>query len=195
MSLIRQVWLLLLATVLLAFAGSVGVVTTSTRDLLQTQLRLKNSDNAGTLALALSQQKGDVELMSLLMSAQFDTGYYRRVRLVSAEGQVVFNREAVSQAAQAPAWFVAAVPIASQPGVAQVTDGWRALGQVQVESHVSYAHDALWSSSVRSGDCRSELSACTSTPSVASCSAGPAAGSGWQQMPSGCPAWSLSIAS
>ena len=150
MSLIRQVWLLLLATVLLAFAGSVGVVTTSTRDLLQTQLRLKNSDNAGTLALALSQQKGDVELMSLLMSAQFDTGYYRRVRLVSAEGQVVFNREAVSQAAQAPAWFVASVPIASQPGVAQVTDGWRALGQVQVESHVSYAHDALWSSSVRS---------------------------------------------
>lgn len=150
MSLIRQVWLLLLATVLLAFAGSVGVVTTSTRDLLQTQLRLKNSDNAASLALALSQQKGDADLMSLLMSAQFDTGYYRRVSLVSPEGKVMFSREAVSQAARAPAWFVAAVPIASQPGTAQVTDGWRALGQVQVESHVSYAHDALWSTSVRS---------------------------------------------
>lgn len=150
MSLIRQVWLLLLATVLLAFAGSVGVVTTSTRELLQTQLRLKNSDNAASLALALSQQKGDADLMSLLMSAQFDTGYYRRVSLVSPEGKVVFSREAVSQAARAPAWFVAAVPIASQPGSAQVTDGWRALGQVQVESHVSYAHDALWSTSVRS---------------------------------------------
>lgn len=150
MSLIRQVWLLLLATVLLAFAGSVGVVTTSTRDLLQTQLRLKNSDNAASLALALSQQKGDTDLMSLLMSAQFDTGYYRRVSLVSPEGKVMFSREAVSQAARAPAWFVAAVPIASQPGTAQVTDGWRALGQVQVESHVSYAHDALWSTSVRS---------------------------------------------
>lgn len=150
MSLIRQVWLLLLATVLLAFAGSVGVVITSTRDLLQTQLRLKNSDNAASLALALSQQKGDAELMSLLMAAQFDTGYYRRVSLVSADGQVVFSREAASQAARAPAWFVSAVPIASQPGVAQATDGWRALGQVQVESHVSYVHDALWTSSVRS---------------------------------------------
>ena len=150
MSLIRQVWLLLLATVLLAFAGSVGVVTTSTRDLLQTQLRLKNSDNAASLALALSQQKGDAELMSLLMAAQFDTGYYRRVSLVSADGKVVFSREAASQAARAPGWFVSAVPIASQPGVAQATDGWRALGQVQVESHVSYVHDALWSSSVRS---------------------------------------------
>ncbi len=150
MSLIRQIWLLLLATVLLAFAGSVGVFTTTTRDLLQTQLRLKNSDNAASLALVLSQQKGDAELMSLLMAAQFDTGYYRRVRLVSADGKVVFNRDAMAQAAQAPAWFVAAVSIASQPGTAQVSDGWRALGQVQVESQVSYAHDALWSSSLRS---------------------------------------------
>lgn len=150
MSLIRQIWLLLLATVLLAFASSVGVFTTTTRDLLQTQLRLKNSDNAVSLAMVLSQQKGDAELMSLLMAAQFDTGYYRRVRLVSADGKVVFNREAMAQAAQAPAWFVAAVPIASQPGSAQVSDGWRALGQVQVESQLSYAHDALWSSSLRS---------------------------------------------
>ncbi|MDL2337847.1 MAG: EAL domain-containing protein [Pseudomonadota bacterium] len=150
MSLIRQVWLLLLATVLLAFAGSVAVVTTSARDLLQTQLRLKNSDNAASLALALSQQKGDAELMSLLMAAQFDTGFYRRVRLVSADGTVAFSREAAAQTARAPAWFVAAIPIESQPGTAQVSDGWRALGQVQVESQVSYAHDALWSSSVRS---------------------------------------------
>ena len=150
MSLIRQIWLLLLATVLLAFAGSVLIVTNSARDLLQTQLRLKNSDNAASLALALSQQKGDAELMGLLMSAQFDTGYYRRIQLISPDGKVVFDRSAEAQAAQAPGWFVAAVPIESKSGTAQVSDGWRALGQVVVESHVSYAHDALWSSSLRS---------------------------------------------
>lgn len=83
MSLIRQIRLLLLATVLLAFAGSVLIATNSARDLLQTQLRLKNSDNAASLALALSQQKGDAELMGLVMSAQFDTGFYRRVQLVA----------------------------------------------------------------------------------------------------------------
>jgi EAL domain-containing protein (putative c-di-GMP-specific phosphodiesterase class I)/GGDEF domain-containing protein len=150
MSLIRQIWLLLLATVLLAFVGSVMIVTTSSRDLLQTQVRLKNSDNATSLALALSQQKGDPELMALLMAAQFDTGYYRSVQWVSPDGKVLFGREAQAQNSQAPAWFVAAVPIESTPGTAQVSDGWRALGQVSVESHVSYAHDALWSSSLRS---------------------------------------------
>ena len=73
MSLIRQIWLLLLGTLLLALAGSVGVNVLATRQTLETQLRLKNSDNAQALALALSQQHGDRELMSLLMSAQFDT--------------------------------------------------------------------------------------------------------------------------
>ncbi len=149
MSLIRQVWLLLLATVLLAFVGSIGVATTSARDLLQSQLRQKNSDNAASLALALSQQKGDAQLMSLLIAAQFDTGYYRRVQLRSADGKVVFNREAGSPAGSAPRWFVSMVSIASPVGSAQVSDGWRALGQVLVESEVSYAHDALWSSTLR----------------------------------------------
>ncbi len=155
MSLIRQVWLLLLATVLLAFACSALVGVTSARDLLQTQLRIKNNDNAAALALALSQQKGNPELMALLLTAQFDTGSYRRVQWLAADGKTLFNREAAaarhtSSASSAPAWFQAALPIAPQPGSAQVSDGWRALGQVQVESQVAYAHDALWSTSVRS---------------------------------------------
>jgi len=142
MSLIRQVWLLLLATVLLSFIGSIGVATTSARDLLQTQVRQKNSDNAAALALALSQQNGDGELMDLLMTAQFDTGYYRRVQLRSADGKLTFSREVGVPSGAAPAWFVQMVPISSQPGTAQVSDGWRALGQVLVESQVSYVHAA-----------------------------------------------------
>ena len=60
MSLIRQIWLLLLGTLVLAFAGSALVSIASTRDTLQTQLRLKNSDNAASLALALSDRKSVV---------------------------------------------------------------------------------------------------------------------------------------
>ncbi|MBT9525750.1 MAG: EAL domain-containing protein, partial [Rhizobacter sp.] len=150
MSLIRQIWLLLLGTVLLAFAGSVTVAVESARGYLQTQLRLKNADNATSLALALSQQKGDRELMGLLMSAQFDTGYYRRIRFTAADGSVPFVREAQASESSAPAWFVSLAPIESEPGVAQVSDGWRALGKVEVVSHTFFAHDELWGGSLRS---------------------------------------------
>ena len=150
MSLIRQIWLLLLATLVLALMASVTVNVGSARDTLQTQLRLKNSDNATSLALVLSQQKGQRELMELAASAQFDTGFYQRIRFTGADGAVVFLREVLARPLHAPAWFVALVPIESVPGVAQVSDGWRALGAIEVVSQSAFAHDELWQGSLRS---------------------------------------------
>ena len=149
MSLIRQIWLLLLMTLVLAFGASVGVTVASARSTLQTQLRLKNADNAASLALALSQQKGDRALLELLLAAQFDTGFYQRIRYLDASGAVALVREAAAAPTEAPQWFIDLLPIASEPGVAQVSDGWRALGQVEVVSQTSYVHDQLWRGSMR----------------------------------------------
>lgn len=149
MSLMRQVWLLVVGAVLLALAGSVAVSTLSVRQLLQSQMQIKNSDNAAALALALSQQQGDAELMQLLISAQFDTGYYQSVVWRAADGKVAFERSAAAKPSHAPAWFVQSLPIATQAGVAQVSNGWNAIGSVEVLSHSAYAHDELWRSLTR----------------------------------------------
>lgn len=153
MSLIRQIWLLVLGMVLTAFLGSFGVWMASARDYLQAQLQIKNSDNAQALALTLSQQRGNADLMELVLAAQFDTGTYRSIRLLDGRGRVVMAREATGPAAAAvgdvPQWFVRLVNIESVPGVAQVSDGWRALGRVEVISHSSFAYRQLWDGSVR----------------------------------------------
>ncbi|WP_271010210.1 bifunctional diguanylate cyclase/phosphodiesterase [Paucibacter sp. B51] len=151
MSLMRQVWLLVLGVVLASLLGAVAVSTMSTRQLLQTQLQIKNSDNAAALALALSQQRGDAELMQLLISAQFDTGYYESVVWRQPDGNLAFERRAPARASQAPAWFVALTPITVQPGVAQLSSGWNAIGSVEVMSHSAYAYDELWRSVTRMG--------------------------------------------
>jgi diguanylate cyclase (GGDEF)-like protein len=144
MSLMRQIGLLLAAVLLLALAGAVGINLASTRDALQTQLRLKNSDNAQNIALALSQQRGDAQLMNMLLATQADTGFYSRMRFVGTDGATAFDREASARPQDAPGWFARLLPIDSTPGVAQVSDGWRALGRVEVVSHVAYVHDELW---------------------------------------------------
>ncbi len=149
MSLIRQIWLLLLFTLLLALVGSVGVNLLSAKSMLQTQLQLKNSDNAAALALAMSQQHGDRALMELLLTALFDTGGYRQIRFDAADGGVPFVRASEQAAREAPQWFVRWVAIEPAPGVAQVSDGWRALGSVEVASSVAFAHDELWRGSLR----------------------------------------------
>lgn len=80
MSLMRQIAWLVLGVVLAALVGAVGLSTWSAQQLMRAQLELKNADNAQALALALSQQQGDAELIKLLVSAQFDTGAYEFVR-------------------------------------------------------------------------------------------------------------------
>jgi diguanylate cyclase (GGDEF)-like protein len=149
MSLIRQIWFLLWGSLLLALLGGVAVNISTTRDTLQTQLSIKNTDSANALALVLSLQKGDAALMGLMVDSQFDTGYYQRIRLLGADQRPTLTREAAVPPIYAPAWFVAALPINASAGLAQISDGWRAVGSVEVTSHTAFAHDALWRGSLR----------------------------------------------
>lgn len=144
MSLIRQVWLLLLFTLVAVFMAAVGVSLHSARQYLGTQLTVKNNDAAQALALTLSQQRGDPTAMELVLSGQFDTGAYQRIELISAQGKPLVSRKMPARAGLAPAWFVALVGIQPSLGVAQVSDGWRQIGRLEVLSQVDYAHDELW---------------------------------------------------
>lgn len=150
MPLIRQLWLLVIGTVLAGVVGSAFVTLGAARGYLETALRLKNSDNAQALALTLSQQRADPTMAELLISAQFDTGFYERIRLTAPDGRVLVDRGAPPVATSAPAWFVRAVPIASEPGIAQVSDGWKPVGTLEVVSASSFAHADLWRGSLRS---------------------------------------------
>ncbi len=151
MSLIRQVWLLLIVALSLAFAGGFGVSVYSARQYLDAQLRFKNQDSAQSLALILGQMKGEQAAMELAISSQFDTGHYQKIRLVGPDGQPLVDRLArTAQGGFAPNWFVAAFGIQPALGVAQVSDGWKQIGRLEVASHVSFAHDELWESCVAS---------------------------------------------
>jgi len=148
MSLIRQVWLLLSVTLVLAFAGAIGVSVHAARHYLQTQLNLKNNDTAQSLALTLGQQKGDPVALELAISSQFDTGFYERIRLVGPDGRTLVEKQADPHPLSAPGWFVALLGLAPADGVAQVSDGWRQIGRLEVRSQSAFADDELWQSTL-----------------------------------------------
>jgi diguanylate cyclase (GGDEF)-like protein len=148
MSLIRQVWLLLSVTLVLAFAGAIGVSVHSARHYLQTQLNLKNNDTAQSLALTLTQQKGDLVALELAISSQFDTGFYERIRLTAPGGKTLVEKQGDAHPHDAPGWFVGLLGIAPADGVAQVSDGWRQIGRLEVRSQSAFADDELWHGTV-----------------------------------------------
>jgi EAL domain-containing protein (putative c-di-GMP-specific phosphodiesterase class I)/GGDEF domain-containing protein len=146
---IRQVAWLLAVVIGLAIGGSLVAGGWTTRQALQEQWRVRNTDAATMLALALTQQKGDVPMIELVLSAQFDTGHYSRIRLAADDGRTLFERRAPQATGTAPAWFRRSLQMSAPEGSAIVTDGWRSLGRVHVESQSAWAYDSLWQALLR----------------------------------------------
>lgn len=150
MSLYRQLWLAVIATALVAFAGSFLLGMLSARSYLEEQLGIKNADNAAALALSISQQPNkDRVTQELLVAAQFDTGHYQAVRLADPYGKIVVERSGASDSDEVPRWFTQLFPIESTPGTAQITSGWQQIGTITVVSHASFAYRELWRNSLQ----------------------------------------------
>ena len=146
MSMYRQLWLAIITSMLLALAGSLVASMLSARNYLESQLSIKNSDNATALALSLSQGNPDPVTVELAVSSLFDNGHYELIRVTDPKGQVMVERATEDKALGAPVWFVQALPIHANPGEAQISSGWKQFGNVTLVSHSRYAYVALWES-------------------------------------------------
>ncbi|MCL5969740.1 MAG: EAL domain-containing protein [Betaproteobacteria bacterium] len=144
MSLVKQLWLAIVVVMAIAFGGSLIVNVLSARAYLQQQLQIKNIDNATSLALALTQLDKEPMTVELLVSAQFDAGHYRFIRIVAPTGETLVERVFEGEVVGAPRWFTQLIPLEAEPGRAQVQDGWRQFGTVVLASNEQFAYKNLW---------------------------------------------------
>ena len=149
MSLTRQLWLAVIVVMTLAFGGTFIISTTAARDYLAHQLNVKNIDNVTALALTMTQMDKDPVTIELMLSAQFDAGHYRLIRLTDPEGALLFERQNDTPVQGAPTAFVSAMHLDTAPGTAHVQDGWKQYGVLTLESHDQFAYIDLWNGSVR----------------------------------------------
>lgn len=144
MTLVKQIWLAIALIMALAFGTSLVVNLYSARHYLEQQLQLKNLDNATSIALSLSQLEKDPATVGLLLAAQFDLGHYRFIRITSPSGQKLVEKTYSGDFDGVPPWFTRLFPIRTEPGQAQIQDGWKQYGTLTLASHDQYAYQSLW---------------------------------------------------
>lgn len=146
MSLIKQLWIAVGALMFLALLTSFSISTYSAGSYYEEQLRLKNIDNANSLALMISQMEKDPVMIELLIAAQFDTGHYNRITLLDPQEEVYLEKRYQEAADQSgvPSWFRKFVDLNVESGVAQIQDGWHQFGTLYVESDARFAYESLW---------------------------------------------------
>jgi EAL domain-containing protein (putative c-di-GMP-specific phosphodiesterase class I)/GGDEF domain-containing protein len=147
MSLIKQLWIGIALLLLFTLGGTFVISLLSAKIYLQEQLRLKNIDNANTLALSMSQMDKDPVAIELFLTAQFDAGHYEYIIFNDPNKKPIvahsFDTD-LTQSDTAPAWFGKLAKLDAAPGIAQVQDGWQQYGTLLVKSHSRYALDSLW---------------------------------------------------
>ena len=146
MSMYRQLWLAIILSMSLALAGSLFTSLLAARAYLEQQLSIKNADNASALALSLSQQNLDAVAVELTVAALFDKGHYDSIRIDDPNGKPMIAFASPAGKPNAPAWFVRNLPIDPDPGVAQITSGWKQFGTVTLLSNSRFGYEALWHS-------------------------------------------------
>ena len=106
MSMYRQLWLAIITSMLLALGGSLLASLLGARHYLEAQLTQKNTDNATSLALALSQTEPDAVSVELTVSALFDSGHYELIRVDDPQGRLLVERRTEEDDSGVPAWFI-----------------------------------------------------------------------------------------
>lgn len=148
MSLFKQLWLAVFLVITLCLFGSFIITVKYGKNYIQNQLSQQNADAATRLALAIgsgdySEVKAELQIASL-----FDSGNYQSIRLQAADGSLIVARQNDSINIRSPGWFESWVGLQADMGVAQVSNGWRQIGQLQVTSNLQVAYQLLWRNSI-----------------------------------------------
>ena len=146
MTLNRQLWYVLVAVVLISFCTSFIVTSMSSIRFIEQQLTTENTNSANMLAQTLSDSSKDQAMLELIVSAQFDTGFYQSITLTDNNGNIIVERSFQSASTNGvPQWFADWFELDVPAGGALVQDGWTSFGHVLVKSQNTYALEALWS--------------------------------------------------
>ncbi len=112
----------------------------------QTQEQLYNDakNTASSLSLTLGTALGDEMIMSIMINANFDSGYYQKIVLLDIEDSIIYERIAEEKSPDVPQWFIDFIPINIPTASAQVSSGWSPIGILHVQSDNTYAYVQLY---------------------------------------------------
>jgi diguanylate cyclase (GGDEF)-like protein len=150
MTLYRQIAVSIILLFILCFLGTVVISTENLRTFLATQLESHAQDTATSLGLSLSphMQSRDMPIISAMVDAIFDRGYYREISIRSVNGETLLSRSSSLEYVEVPEWFIKAVRLQPPTAEALVMSGWKQAATVFVTSHPGHAYQELWSNTV-----------------------------------------------
>lgn len=144
MTLNRQLIFTVILIFVASFSGTFMISVNNSRQYLNNQLRAHAQDTATMLGLSVSPHLNDQATVDSMVSAVFDRGDYRLIRIEDNEKALITERKVGVKIDGVPGWFVRFVPLSAEVGESLIISGWNQAGRILVESHPGYAYQEAW---------------------------------------------------
>jgi diguanylate cyclase (GGDEF)-like protein len=153
MTLSKQLGISMLVILLIVFSGSLWINVNNTRNFIDTQLASHAQDTATSLGLSISPYVGDdadLPIVSTMMNAIFDRGYYHSIILEDLKGQVLLEKRSQRGEKNAPEWFTVLFPLSPPSSQTEINNGWNIAGKMTIVSDPGLGYQQLWSNAKQS---------------------------------------------
>lgn len=146
MTLSKQLLLLISALFLAIFTVNYVISIQNIRSYLQIESQAHAQDTATSLGLSLSPyiQKESDPILKTMISAIFDMGYYKEIKLSNAENQTLVKMTNNKVFEEVPDWFVNRLPMETATAESEISSGWTIGGTVYVTINPGYAYLKLY---------------------------------------------------
>ncbi len=146
MSLSKQLLILLSALFLMIFSVNFALSVSNIKDYLEGESKNHAQDTATSLGLSLSPYMANNQdpVIKTMMSAIFDMGYYKEIRLVDADNKELAALTSDKHVEGVPEWFIELLPMTSATAESEISSGWNMSGVVYVTVNSGYAYVKLY---------------------------------------------------
>jgi len=147
MSLFKQISLIMSLFLIFVFISVIYLSFQSAKQYAQEEMSNNAQNTATYLSLSLSNAKGNVPKMTAMINAIYDSGYFKRIRLIGTNEELLYTREKEKEKANVPQWFMSLYDFQVPTAKATVSSGWNPIGTIEVTPMEDNAHAKLYQNS------------------------------------------------
>ena len=146
MSLSKQLLILISTLFLMIFSVNFILSVNNIKSYLEGESMIHAQDTATSLGLSLSPYMADEKdpILQTMMSAIFDRGYYKEVKLSNVDGHVLVALTSSKAVESVPNWFIQLLPMQTAVAESEISSGWNISGVVSVAINPGYAYFKLY---------------------------------------------------
>lgn len=146
MTLSKQLLILISTLFLMIFTVNFVISVNNMKSYLQIESQVHAQDTATSLGLSLSphiENESD-PILKTMMSAIFDMGYYKELKLVNVSNNplVTLTNDRVFE--EIPNWFIELLPMKTATAESEINSGWSLGGVIYVTINPGYAYLKLY---------------------------------------------------